>query len=139
MIQQEPTGQPHILALIRAGMTVIDRAGEEVGKVDMVYMGTVDVDPTQAVRRDTLDPQMLDATSLFDAPGEDLLVDPTGPFLTNDMVLPEASRRELLQEGFIRLTATDLPEDARYIHPGQIASVADENVQLHQAHEELAG
>lgn len=138
MTQEESGKRQNILTLAREGMTVIDRAGEAIGKVDMVYMGTVDDDREQTIRRDTLDPQMLDATSLFDAPGEDLLVDPTGPFLTNDMMLPAASRRELLREGFIRLGETGLPDSARYIRAGQIASISDENVQLHQSQEELS-
>lgn len=132
--------QQHILTMVREGMPVYDLAGEEVGRVDMVYLGTVDEAQDQDVREeqgDSLDPVRPVATSLTDQPGEDMLVNPTGEFLGSDVGLPESHRSQMLRQGFIRIEGNDSSQPERYALAGHIASVSDENVELHISEEEL--
>lgn len=134
----DESGGQHVLTQIREGMPVYDQAGEEVGQVDMVYLGTVD--QNQDVREeqgDTLDPVRPVATSVTDAPGEDTLVDPTGAILIDDTGLPEKHRIQMLRRGFIRIESADPAAPERYAMPEHIASVSDENVELHISREEL--
>ena len=134
------SGQQHVLTQIREGMPVYDQAGEEVGQVDMVYLGTVDEYQDQDVRQpqgDTLDPVRPVATSVTDPPGEDTLVNSTGEFLGSDVDLPDAHRIRMLRQGFIRIEAADPSTPSRFAMPDHFASVSDENVELHISREEL--
>jgi len=136
----EESGQQHILAQIREGMPVYDQAGDEVGRVDMVYLGTVDDAQDQDVHEpqgDTLDPVRPLATSVTDQPGEDTLVNPTGEFLGSDVGLPDAHRIRMLRQGFIRIEGADPSTPACFAMPDHIASVSDENVELHISRKEL--
>ena len=136
----EESGQQHVLTQIREGMPVYDHSGDEVGQVDMVYLGTIDEAQDQDVREpqgDTLDPVRPVATSVTDQSGEDTLVNPTGEFLGSDAGLPEAHRLQMLRRGFIRIEGADPSTPARFALPDHIASVSDENVELHISREEL--
>lgn len=120
----------HILTQIHAGMPVYDQSGAQIGKVGRVYLGTVgDRQDVREEQGDSLDPVRPVATSVTDAPGEDALVNPTGPLLASDADLPSVHRAQLLREGFIRIDDS-ASETAGFALPAHIASVSDESVHL---------
>jgi len=113
------------LSEIREGMTVIDAAGEEIGKVAFVKMG---------------DPQA--ATTVgqgMDSRGEDLVgvaVDLFGG--DNEPNLPEAQRASFLRSGFLKIDCGGLFATDRYVSASQISGVSNDAVRLSATKEQLA-
>lgn len=98
---------------IREGMTVYDRSGESIGKVESLRFGD------EAVARGD-SPEGFRDDSLIDN-----LVEAIWP---DDM--PEAERAALLSEGYFVLDAEGLLAKDRYVRAAQIDAVTAEGIRL---------
>jgi hypothetical protein len=116
-----------ILERVQEGMHVVDADGEEVGKVEHVFLG--DVGPSGQERGQgpatASEPDVM-RDSFFDQLAQGL----------RDDNLPETVRNRLLRGGFLRLGGGLLGRD-RYIMPEQIADVSGERVTLKTTRDEL--
>lgn len=124
--EQEPT----ILEMIREGMEVYDRDGQQIGTVEQVYFGATagrtaehGRDAATAANPDvSRDESLIDEfAEVFAAPGE----------------LPEVLRNQLLRRGFIKVDASGLFAGDRYVMPDQIAEVSGDRVMLSVLRDEL--
>ena len=116
----------NFLAKVHEGMKVFDRMHHEIGTVERVQMSD-DNPATEAVeaatpgklkeRRDTLIDNLAEAF----APDE----------------LPEAVRKRLLQQGFVRIDSAGLFAADRYVTPDQIMSVSGDALTLKVSKDEL--
>lgn len=101
---------------VQEGMTVVDRAGERVGKVALLQMG----DP-QAVTTEGND---LPEPGLLGQLGMALVGDEREPDV------PEPERSRLLRMGFIKIDGPGLADQDRYVTSDQIAGVTGTTVNL---------
>ena len=115
-----------VLIQIREGMTVRDRDGNDLGKVDFVHFS--DEDPG------TPGPETLTAGA---DPREDRhsILDVVADALGAHHV-PEELRQRLLRNGFLRVDRGLFGHD-RYVLPDQIASVRDGEVILSASRDDL--
>lgn len=115
----------NILASIFEGMDVYDQAGNKVGTVDFVYMGSVHGKGTGAAstnRPDLMDTSVMNNLADAISPSDDV---------------PEEVKNRLLYEGFVRVDSSLLGRD-RYILPGQIDAVSGDRVVLNVNKDNLA-
>lgn len=115
-----------ILTAIKEGMDVYDVAGEDVGEVDFVYFGTMQVEDRG--------PGAAPATTAgapLDVPQSESWVERLGDILELDDPdrFPEVVAKRLLRQGFIRVDTGFLSDD-HFIFPDQIAGVDEEGVHL---------
>ena len=111
------------LADIREGMQVIDAAGEEIGKVEIVKMG---------------DPSAATVGADADRDGG-LIQDFAEAFgFEAEPELPAALRARLMRIGFVKVDAKGLFESSRYITPDKIAGVSADTVRLNVRKEQMA-
>lgn len=111
---------------IHTGMTVLDSARNEIGKVE-------DFRFSQNEEQPDVVPGDLDATDRRGDGG--LMEDIAEVFDPDDM--PEELRERLLTEGYIRLDTRGLFAADRYILPEQIASVSGDELVLNVTRDEL--
>ena len=121
--------QKNILENISEGMTVYDREGRELGKVDQVHAG----------RKSPQLPYTYGGTLTGKKPGED---DEVLAKIVEELFDPmdnlhKELREELYVHGFMRMMAHKLGGEERYIRPHQIRSVSKDAVHLHDSEEEL--
>lgn len=109
-----------ILTAIKEGMDVYDVQGEDMGKVDFVYFGTMQVDDSGL---GVTPATGAGGPSWVERLGDILALDDTEAF-------PEEVAERLLHKGFIRVDAGFLSGDDRFIFPEQIAGVDEEGVHL---------
>lgn len=123
-----------ILTAIKEGMDVYDVAGEEVGEVDFVYFGTMQVeeDPLGVA------PATAEGGPLDTGPGE-TWVGRLADILSLDAAeeFPEEVAERLLRSGFIRVDAGFLSGDDSFIFPEQVAGVDEDGVHLRVASDDL--
>lgn len=105
-----------LLTYVQKSMTVYDRQGAKVGKVNFVYPGVNDDYLTEW--------NIVPGTSV----DEDLLPDEVRDALPEDRV-PAEVRERLLQMGFVKINTGLLATD-RYALPEQIESVRSDSVYL---------
>ena len=125
----EPQGR--VLAAIRKGMAVYDRADRKVRAVRRVFMGGVD--PEDAQR------QAAEAAAL--PPADDLgsaLPRAVAQALGPNESIPDELRERLEQEGYIAIDGAGLFAGDRYATADQIARVVDDRVLLSASRDELA-
>jgi hypothetical protein len=105
------------IALVREGMTVVDSAGDEVGKVDFVKMGdpeTVMVNPA-----DSTD----DRGGLFEGVADVIRGDDADD-------LPRTLSGEMLRVGYLRVDAKGWFTGDRFVPADAITSVSGDRVHL---------
>jgi hypothetical protein len=116
------SGSMGLIELVREGMRVVDAAGEELGKVELVRMG----DPAAATI-DTPPPQregfLSDIAEAFGGEGEP--------------DLPEPLRSQMLRTGFVKIDGKGWIDTDRYVSPEYIAGVNEDTVTLSIAREEI--
>ena len=125
------TAKHSILNQIRQGMSVYDVRDNHIGSVSFVHFGAA------SETQHELGVGPATATSA-DSPivGRDTLIGSIAEvFDPNDM--PEQLQQKLLLSGYIRLDTAGLFAADRYITPDQIASVADDKVQLSVSRDQL--
>ena len=124
-----------ILTAIKEGMSVYDVEGEEVGEVDFVYFGTMQIEDTalgvtpatQGTAPGDLSPGESWVARLNDILGLD---DPD--------LFPEVVAKRLMQKGFVRVEGGLLFGDDRFILPEQIAGLDEDGVHLKVEADDLA-
>jgi hypothetical protein len=132
MVQQIPNSRLDnpLLERIQEDMAVYDRAGDKIGEVEEIYLGSVGEDAVAEGRgpATVYDP---------DPPGTHSFVHDLVEVFTGDDELPEVVRNRLLRHGFIRIDGSGLFGSDYYVMPDQIASVSQEGVQLNVSRDEL--
>jgi hypothetical protein len=121
--------QENVLENIAEGMTVYDREGRELGKVDRVHKG-----PESSKL-----PYTYGGTLTGEKPGED---DGVLAKLVEELFDPmddlhKELQKELYTHGFMRMLTDKLKGEERYILPHQIRAVSEDAVHLHDSEEEL--
>ncbi len=106
---------------VRAGMRVVDRAGNEIGTVERVQMG----DPGAAAR------------SVGEASTADQFKSWIGSIFGAGFDLPEAKARQLLRDGFIKVDGPGIFDTDRFVRADRISQVRDDTVQLTLHREQL--
>jgi len=106
---------------VREGMRVVDAAGQEVGKVELVRMG----DPQAVTPRGNVRA----ASGLVDALAE--------VFAGDEPSIPEAKRQQLLRMGFIKIDGPDLADTDRYVRSDEIRDVSGDTVTLAVTRDQL--
>jgi hypothetical protein len=121
--------QENVLENIAEGMTVYDREGRELGKVDQVHAG----------RKSPQLPYTYGGTLTGKKPGEDdeILAKVVEELFDPMDNLHKELQKELYVHGFMRMLTHGLEGEARYIRPHQIRSVSEGAVHLHDSEEEL--
>jgi hypothetical protein len=118
------------LEQIREDMEVYDRAGDKIGEVEDIYLGSVGENavaegrgPATAYDSNQTEPHTFvhDLAEVF----------------TGDDELPEVVRSRLLHHGFIRIDGSGLFASDYYVMPDQIASVSHDRIQLNVSRDEL--
>jgi len=99
---------------VREGMNVVDAAGQEIGRVELVRMG----DPQAATSRGNEQA----ASGLLDVLGE--------VFAGDESRIPEAKREQLVRMGFIKIDGPGLADIDRYVRSDRISDVAGDTVTL---------
>jgi hypothetical protein len=118
-----------LLASITEGMEVYDSAGEQIGKVDSVYLGEVEDGQATDGGATTAEAQ-LSLTPPMD------MDDIAGLFLTKSDI-PKEVRQRLRYQGFIRIAPHGLFRTHRYAARDQVAAVAGDRVTLSTAESKL--
>ena len=110
--------EARLIERVTEGMTVVDLAGEKVGKVEYVQFG---------------DPQAITTAGNEDQAGD------TGPLGVlgraiggggGEPDVPEPARSQLLRHGFLKVDGPGLTDTDRYVRSDLIGSVADDTVTL---------
>lgn len=115
IVNQEGFNQPGgLIERVYEGMTVVDRQGEKLGKVEAVKMG----DPAAATTKG----EKLEQGGLFHQIATSIF----GP----EIKLPQALRDNLLRSGFIKIDGPDLLDTDRFVPANKIASVTNDTVTL---------
>jgi sporulation protein YlmC with PRC-barrel domain len=117
-VASSPWGSQGPIELAQVGMTVVDAAGEPIGRVAEVAMGDAGA-----------------ATAQGNEPGEPTLLGRLGMALVGDRrepMVPEPKRSQLLRCGFVKVDGygPDLLDTDRYVRSDLIAGVASDTVTL---------
>jgi hypothetical protein len=132
MVQRIPNSglENPILEQIQEDMDVYDQAGDKIGEVEDIYLGSVAEDGVaEGQGPATADnPDQLERHSF---------VHDLAEVFTGDDELPETLRSRLLLHGFIRVDGSGLFASDYYVMPDQIASVSRDRVQLKVSRDEL--
>jgi sporulation protein YlmC with PRC-barrel domain len=120
-----PWGSQGPIELVQVGMTVVDAAGDPIGRVAEVAMGDAS-----------------SATAQGNEPGEPTLLGRLGMALVGDHrepMVPEPKRSQLRRCGFIKVDGygPDLLDTDRYVRTDLIAGVAADTVRLTVPKEDL--
>jgi hypothetical protein len=107
---------------VQPGMHVVDAAGEDVGKVDMIRMG---------------DPEAQTTAGNNDLRAEpfDVLAKAMGGEAEPDV--PEPLRSRLVRSGYMKLDGANLLDTDRYVSMDKVRDVADDRVRLSVRRDEL--
>lgn len=126
------TGRHSILAQIREGMDIYDVNDDHIGSVDFVHFGAAS-ETQQELGVGPAAPAPADNPRMR----EDSIIDNIAEaFQPNEV--PEELRERLLVSGYIRMDADGIFASDRFIVPGQIVRVADDNVYLSVKRDQLA-
>lgn len=117
-----PTGTDGPITEVHEGMTVLDSAGEKVGKVKAVRMG---------------DPQAATAKGQESGFGHDILDHFAIAFETSSV--PTGARERLARMGFLHVDAAGIFTGDRYVASDEIASVDGDEVHLSVPRDDLIG
>jgi hypothetical protein len=111
------------LAQVQEGMHVLDAAGDEVGRVQLVQMG----DPDTATVSDTDKPRdIIGMVGEAVFPGE------------REPDVPEPLRSRLRRTGFIKVDGPDLMDTDRYVPSDRVREVSGDRVRLSVRKDQLA-
>jgi len=120
----QDTAERDPLGRVNKGMHVIDAAGTEVGKVDLVRMGDAGSVTTRGNEGH--------ATDVLGMVAEAVLPDEREPDV------PEPLRSRLLRSGYIKVDGPDIMDTDRYVSSEHVRAVSGDKVELDLRREELA-
>jgi hypothetical protein len=110
-------------------MAVYDRSGQEIGIVEVVYMGGASDEAIEQGGNGAISPDI-------DLSGNDMIVESIAEAFAPDDLPRELAERSL-NSGYIRLDSHGLFAADRYIVPDQISSVSNDSVRLRVPGDEL--
>ncbi|MBV9579555.1 MAG: hypothetical protein JO057_13285 [Chloroflexi bacterium] len=110
---------------VQRGMHVLDAAGEDVGRVDLVQMGDPEADTTAG--NESISAHPFDVVAVALSGGE-----------SEEPNVPEPLRSRLVREGYLKLEGGGLLEADRYVPAGSIRGVSEDRVVLSVPREALA-
>ena len=110
-----------LIEQVREGMTVVDRAGAQVGQVSLVQMGDPDAVTT--------------AGNDDEVPG--LIRDVVRSVVGAEPDVPEPLRSRLLRYGFLKVAGPGLMDTDRYVRADRIASIAGDTIRLSVTRDQL--
>lgn len=123
------TSNGNLQSRIEEGMRVYDSRGEEIGSVELVYLGDASNEAIEQRGQAAVSPDI-------NLGGDRSIVDNiAGVFAPDELPLELAER--LLRDGYVRLDSEGLLAADRYIMPDQISSVSDNSVRLRVSFDEL--
>jgi hypothetical protein len=122
MSEMEMREHRTLLNMIKDGMTVVDGAGDEIGVVESVYLGTRNDEALETGGTMATSPDI--DLSDSDTPVEDLAK------ALIPMEIPEELAKRFLRNGYIRVNVSGLFAGDRFVLPDQIASVTNGTVRL---------
>ena len=126
-----------VLNEVKEGMTVYDAESEEIGEVDLVYLGTEAAGETAGPSGETVTGrQSVTAPNLEPVADEETWLDDVAEAFDLGPHLPEVLVERLKRHGFVRLEG-GLFGGHRYIIPDQIASVSADGLHLNVHEDEL--
>jgi hypothetical protein len=111
------------IARVREGMAVVDADGEKVGDVSLVHLGDPEAITLAGQEGAEEDRGFLDAIASFFGGGD-------------EPKAPEAIRRRLIREGFIKINGGPL-RHGWYAMSDQVAAVAGDTVRLNVDKDDL--
>jgi hypothetical protein len=111
------------LVAVHEGMHVLDAAGDEVGKVQLVQMG----DPGTATVSDTDK-----SPDIIGVVGDALFPNEREPDV------PEPLRSRLRRTGYIKIDGPDLMDTDRYVASDRVRDVSEDRVRLSVRKDQLA-
>ncbi|MBV9175039.1 MAG: hypothetical protein JOZ81_33710 [Chloroflexi bacterium] len=111
------------LVQVREGMHVLDAAGDEVGRVQLVQMG----DPESTTVSDTDKPR-----DIIGVVGESIFPNEREPDV------PEPLRSRLRRTGYIKIDGPDLMDTDRYVASNRVTEVSGDRVRLSVRKDQLA-
>ena len=117
--------ETRLIERITEGMTVVDVAGEKVGKVEYVQLGDPEAITTAGNEPRGGDPGLLGALGRAIGGGE------------GEPDVPEPARSQLLRTGFIKVDGAGLTDTDRYVRPDLIANVAEDTATVTVRKEQL--
>lgn len=118
----ENTPLSSIIEQVYKGMSVVDKDGESLGKVEAVKMGDPEAVTTQGEGLERGGLVQIVATAVF------------GPGIH----LPKAMRDKLLRSGYIQIDGPQLLEGDRFVAADKIASVSNDIVTLSVSKNQIA-
>ena len=107
---------------VQPGMHVVDAAGEDVGKVDMIRMGDPEAETTAGNNEVRAEPLNLVATALGSEAEPDV---------------PEPLRSRLVRSGYLKLDGAKLLDSDRYVSMDKVRDVSEDQVRLSVRRDEL--
>jgi hypothetical protein len=113
-----------LLNRVRDGMHVVDAAGKDVGRVELMRMGDPEASTT-AGNEEVRGAQPLDLVA--EALGDESEPD-----------VPEPLRSRLVRDGFIKIDGPGLLDADRYVSARFVRDVAEDRVHLSATKEDLA-
>jgi len=129
----------NVLSQVREGMKVVDSAGDEIGKVDMVRIGDPGAATTagQATAETDTDSGVVVAAPLSSGTntggslgGGSGVVGLAGDLGDDGLDVDEPLRSQLLRTGFIRVDGKGWFDTDRYLPADRVASVSGDTVTL---------
>ena len=111
------------LSQVREGMHVVDAAGQDVGRVEMVQMG----DPEAATTAGNEEMRPQPFADIAQALGGETEPD-----------VPEPLRSRLVRDGYLKVDGPHLVDSDRYVPASYVRGVTDDRVRLSARKEELA-
>ncbi len=112
----DDVGEPEntVLSQVRAGMRVVDVAGNEIGTVDDVKMGNLEAATPAGSTTDRGGPIIDIFAAAFGAEPD----------------VPEAERAQLLRYGYIKVDGSGLGSGDWYVRGDRVRAVSDDTVTL---------
>jgi len=110
------------LNAVQPGMHVVDAAGKDVGRVDMIRMGDPEAETTAGNNDLRSEPLDLVARAIGSEAEPDV---------------PEPLRSRLVRSGYLKLDGANLLDTDRYVPADKVTDVADDRVRLSVRREDL--
>ena len=107
---------------VQPGMHVVDAAGEDVGRIDLIRMGDSEAETTAGNNNTRTQPLDLIATAMGHEEEPDV---------------PEPLRSRLVRSGYLKLDGAKLLDTDRYVSMDKVRDVADDRVRLSVRRDEL--
>jgi len=111
---------PNPLVHVQRGMTVYSSEGDEIGEVELVYLGQTtqpNFDEVEQINRDV------------ESEGDHVIMESV-PEILHPSEVPAELMERMLNEGYLRVSRPGLEDTGSIILPDQIDSVSEQGIYL---------